>query len=310
MPDKDTENQSGVGPDGEAQFTPEMNPPERDAPLTEAEKARKGPIRRFLDTPADNTVKTVVVALALCLVASMVVSAAAVSLRPLQEQNAALDKQVNIVEVAGRYEEGMDVAAAFEAFEPHVLELATGEFVDGEEIDGQVLDPLTFDDRAAASDLTLSAPLEDDPASIRRQAKYVTVYVLRDDEGALDKVILPVYGYGLWSTLYGFIAVEGDGNTIYGLQFYEHAETPGLGAEVDNPRWKALWRDKKLRTDDGAGELAITVAKTPPPEGREYFVDALSGATLTSRGVDNLVRFWMSERGFEPFLERVRAGEI
>ena len=121
-------------------------------------------------------------------------------------------------------------------------------------------------------------------------------------------MILPVYGYGLWSTLYGFIAVEEDGNTIYGLQFYEHAETPGLGAEVDNPRWKALWRGKKLRDDEG--DLEINVGKTVTAAGPDYHVDALSGATLTSRGVDSLVRFWMSERGFEPFLERVRAGEI
>lgn len=306
MPDKDTENQSG-----EAQFTPEMNPPDRDLPAPEGEVVSQGGFfRRFLDTPNDNIAKTVTVALGLCLVASMVVSAAAVSLRPLQEQNAALDKQINIVQVAGVYEEGMDVAQAFEAFEPHVLELATGDFVDGEDIEGTVLDPMTFDDRAAADDLTLSAPLDDDPAGIGRQADYVTVYLLRNDDGSLDKVILPVYGYGLWSTLYGFMAIEADGNTIFGLQFYEHAETPGLGAEVDNPRWKALWSGKKLRTDEGEGELAITVAKAPPPQGREYFVDALSGATLTSRGVDNLVRFWMSERGFEPFLERVKAGEI
>lgn len=300
MPDKDTETRDET----EAQFTPEMNPPDRNRPAPDGELVQGGGfLRRFLDTPADNVVKTVLVALGLCLVASMVVSAAAVSLRPLQERNAALDKQVNILQVAGLYEEGTDVATAFEQFEPHVLELATGEFTDQ-------FDPYEFDDRAAAADLTLSAPLDDDPASIRRQANYVTVYLLRNADGGLDKVVLPVYGYGLWSTLYGFMAIEEDGNTIYGLQFYEHAETPGLGAEVDNPRWKSLWRDKKLRTDEGEGELAITVAKSPPPEGREYFVDALSGATLTSRGVDNLVRFWMSERGFEPFMERMRAGEI
>ncbi|MBB93819.1 MAG: Na(+)-translocating NADH-quinone reductase subunit C [Rhodobacteraceae bacterium] len=267
----------------------------------EPQDQSQGLIRRFLDTPPDNVGKTVTVALGLCLVASMVVSAAAVSLRPLQERNAALDKQVNIVEVAGLYEPGMDVATAFESFEPHVLELATGEFTDQ-------FDAYEFDDRAAASDVTLSAPLDDDPAGIGRQADYVTVYVLRDDAGALDKVILPVYGYGLWSTLYGFIALEEDGNTIYGLQFYEHAETPGLGAEVDNPRWKALWRGKKLRDDEG--DLEINVGKSVTAAGPEYHVDALSGATLTSRGVDNLVRFWMSEQGFEPFLERVREGEI
>ncbi|MFV0473607.1 MAG: Na(+)-translocating NADH-quinone reductase subunit C [Pikeienuella sp.] len=269
--------------------------------MADIQEKRKGPLRRFLDAPPDNTAKTVAVALGLCLIASMVVSAAAVSLRPMQERNAALDKQVNIVEVAGLYEDGIDVAEAFSAFEPHVLELATGEFADQH-------DAASFDDRAAAADPELSVALDDDPASIRRQSKYVTVYLLRDANGALDKVILPVYGYGLWSTLYGFIAVEEDGDTIFGLQFYDHAETPGLGAEVDNPRWKALWRGKKLH--DANGDLAITVAKTAPPAGPDHFVDALSGATLTSRGVDNLVRFWLSERGFKPFLERVKAGEI
>jgi Na+-transporting NADH:ubiquinone oxidoreductase subunit C len=150
--------------------------------------------------------------------------------------------------------------------------------------------------------------LTDDPASIGRQSKYVTVYLLRNDDGSLDKVILPIHGYGLWSTLYGFIALEENGNDIFGLQFYSHGETPGLGAEVDNPRWKSQWNGKKL--SDDSGDLLITVAKTVPPEGEEYHVDALAGATLTTVGVDNLVRFWMGAAGFAPFLENLKAGEI
>ncbi|WP_421981166.1 Na(+)-translocating NADH-quinone reductase subunit C [Roseibium sp.] len=261
----------------------------------------KGFVRRFLDMPADSVPKTVFVAVSLCLVASMIVSAAAVSLRPLQAVNALKDKQINILQVAGRYEPGTDVAEAFKVFEPHVLELATGEFTDA-------FDPATFDDLAAASDPETSIALENDPASIGRQSKFVTVYLLRKDDGSLDKVILPLHGYGLWSTLYGFISLEANGNDIYGLQFYQHAETPGLGAEVDNPRWKALWNGKKL-ADDG-GNLLITVAKTAPPQGEEYHVDALAGATLTSVGVDNLVRFWMGEAGYAPFLAKLQAGEI
>jgi Na+-transporting NADH:ubiquinone oxidoreductase subunit C len=166
----------------------------------------------------------------------------------------------------------------------------------------------TFDDRAAADDPATSIALEDDPASIGRQSKYMTVYLLKDDAGEIDKVILPLHGYGLWSTLYGFIAVEENGNDIFGLQFYSHAETPGLGAEVDNPRWKALWKGKQLT--DESGELQITVAKTAPTAGKEFHVDALSGATLTSAGVDNLVRFWMGETGYAPFLANLKAGDI
>ena len=173
---------------------------------------------------------------------------------------------------------------------------------------GALLDVDTPDDLAAAQDPELSRALDVDPAGIGRQSRYKTVYLLRDDAGDLDKVILPIHGYGLWSTLYGFIALEENGNDIFGLQFYQQGETPGLGAEVDNPRWKALWNGKKLFTEDG--KLAITVAKSPPPEGTDYYVDALAGATLTSRGVDNLVRFWMGEAGYGTFLERLKAGEV
>jgi len=261
----------------------------------------KGFLRRFLDLPPDSVPKTVFVAVSLCLVASMIVSAAAVALRPVQEINKLRDKQINILQVAGRYDPSVDITEAFAEFEPHVLELETGEFTDA-------YDPATFDDRAAADDPATSVALEDDPASIGRKAKFVTVYLLRNDDGSLDKVILPIHGYGLWSTLYGYIALEENANDIYGLQFYSHAETPGLGAEVDNPRWKSLWRGKKLADD--SGELLITVAKNAPPQGEDYHVDALAGATLTTVGVDNLVRFWMGEAGYAPFLENIKAGEI
>lgn len=261
----------------------------------------KGLIRKFLDTPADSIGKTLFVAITLCLFASMVVSIAAVALRPIQAENKLRDKRINILQVAGVYDPSKSVAEAFEAFEPHVLELKTGTFTDR-------FDPKTFDDRAAADDPELSHTLSEDPAGIGRQSDYKTIYLLRDKDGNIDKVVLPVHGYGLWSTLWGFIALEPNGNDIFGLQFYEQGETPGLGAEVDNPRWKALWKGKKLRDENG--DLQITVAKTPPAAGRDYYVDALAGATLTSRGVDNLVKFWMGENGYGPFLEKLKAGEI
>lgn len=261
----------------------------------------KGMIRRFLDLPTDSLPKTIFVAVMVCLVGSMFVSAAAVALRPTQEVNKLLDKQVNILQVAGLYEDGVDVAEAFAQFEPRVLELATGQFTDQ-------FDAATFDDRAAASDPELSIALDDDPASIGRQSRFVTAYLLRDENGDLDKVVLPLHGYGLWSTLYGFIALEANGNDIFGLQFYEHAETPGLGAEVDNPRWKALWAGKRLTDEDGV--LQISVTKTAPAAGADYHVDALAGATLTTVGVHNLVRFWMGEAGYAPFLANLQAGDI
>ncbi len=265
------------------------------------ENKPQGPIARFLALPTDSVAKTLAVAVILCLVASMIVSAAAVSLRPLQEANALVDKQVNILQVAGVYDPDEDVVEAFAAFEPYVLELATGEFTDA-------FDAATFDDRAAADDPATSVALTDDPAGIGRQTQFVTVYLLRDDAGEIDKVILPIHGYGLWSTLYGFIALEENGNDIFGLQFYEHAETPGLGAEVDNPRWKSLWNGKRLADDDGT--LQISVTKAVPAAGPEHHIDALAGATLTTVGVHNLVNFWMGEAGYKLFLDNLKAGDV
>ncbi len=266
-----------------------------------AKETPRNPIMRFFAQPADSIGKTIFVAVTVCLFASMIVSMAAVFLKPLQEANKKRDKSVNVLQVAGLYEKGQDVEKAFSAFEPRILELATGKFVDQFEVS-------TFDDRAIADDPDLSVDLTDDPAGIGRQAKYRMIYVLRDKAGKIDKVVLPIHGYGLWSTLYGFIAVEENGNDIYGLQFYEHAETPGLGGEVDNPKWKAMWSGKKLADDNG--KLQITVAKSAPKAGKAFHVDALSGATLTSVGVDNLVRFWMGEQGYAKFLANLKAGEI
>ena len=252
---------------------------------------------KFKEMPIDGMTKTIVVAVSLCLVCSMVVSFAAVNLKNIQEINKAVDKQKNILQVAGVYYEGVDVQKKFSSFEPVVVDLNKGKFTNK-------FDPITFDDRAAAQDPELSISLKDDPASIGRRTNFATVYLLKKEDGSLDKVILPIHGYGLWSTLYGFIALENNGNDIFGLQFYQHAETPGLGAEVDNPKWKAQWKGKKLNNDNG--ELMITVAKTQ--KYKEHHIDALAGATLTSNGVDNLVKFWMGESGFKKFLNNLQNG--
>ncbi|MCV6547684.1 MAG: Na(+)-translocating NADH-quinone reductase subunit C [Cohaesibacter sp.] len=260
------------------------------------------PWARFKALPVDSTPKTILVAVGLCLFCSMIVSGAAVMLKPIQEQNKVLDKKRNILQVAGLFKDGVDIDEAFKAIEPRLVDIAEGKFSDAE-------DAASYDQRAAAKDPARSITLEQDPASIKRQAKLASVYLIRDGEGQIEKIILPVHGYGLWSTLYGFIALKADGNEITGLQFYSHAETPGLGAEVDNPAWRGMWPGKKVFADDGA--VAITVAKgIPSADKAQYHVDALAGATLTSRGVDNLVRFWMGEQGFKRFLDNLKAGAV
>jgi Na+-transporting NADH:ubiquinone oxidoreductase subunit C len=264
----------------------------------------KGMFDAVLGLPNDSPKKMLIVAVALCLVCSVVVSSAAVLLRPLQLKNAALDRKRNIVEVAGLLGPGGNVEAAFKRVEPRVVDLETGEFAEN-------IDPLRYDQRKASKDPERSIALspDEDVASIGRRARFSTVYIVREGD-LIRQVILPVHGYGLWSTLYGFLALKGDFRTVSGLKFYDHAETPGLGGEVDNPSWRDKW-DGKVALDE-SGKAIIEVIKgvvDPTRPGAEHRVDGLAGATLTTRGVDNLLKFWLGENGFGPFLSRMREKE-
>jgi Na+-transporting NADH:ubiquinone oxidoreductase subunit C len=239
------------------------------------------------------------VSFGVCLVCAVVVSTASVGLRPLQQDNLMQYRQVRVLQAAGMYQPGMDMRAAFETIERRFVDIETGDYVE---------QPDDYDQRRATRNPELSRPVTPDPARIRRQARVAEVFLARDEDGEVHRIILPVHGYGLWSTMYGFLALERDANTVAGIRFFEHGETPGLGGEIDNPRWQRLWEGKKLFDDDG--QVAIRVLKGAVREGapgQEHLVDGLSGATLTTHGVNNLVRFWVGEEGFGPYLERMRA---
>ena len=256
-------------------------------------------LKKFLETPNDNKIKTITVVAVLCLVCSIFVSASAVALKPIQQKNKQVEKKTKILEIAGLMERGGDVDELFKQFTPKVVELSTGEYVDD-------IDPTAYDQRKAAKKPELSVPVgrSDDIASIKRQAKYATVYLVEQDD-QVKKIVIPVHGYGLWSTLYGYMALDGDGKTVTGFGFYEHAETPGLGGEVDNPKWKGLWPGKVVYGENGDVQLRVVKGNVDPSKpGSEHKVDGLAGATLTSQGVSNLVQFWLGENGFGPYLEK------
>jgi Na+-transporting NADH:ubiquinone oxidoreductase subunit C len=251
----------------------------------------------------DSISKTFGVALALCIVCAVVVSSAAVILRPTQEINKLIDLKTNILASAGLLQEGVSIETQFEQITPRVVDLSTGRFTDA-------IDAATYDQRKASKDPALSMALDpkQDPAKIKRRVNYATVYMVEGEQG-IEKIILPIKGYGLWSTLYGFIALESDLETVACIGFYEHTETPGLGGEVDNPKWKSSWIGKQAYNQ---GELAITVLKGKADmsrAGSESQIDGLAGATLTTRGVDNLVRYWLGDQGFRPLINYLKTGE-
>jgi len=255
----------------------------------------------------DSVAGTIKVALILCVVCSVFISSAAVILKPFQVSNKLLDRNKNILSAAGMFDPALnsnaDVDALFARFTVQVVDLDTGEILGADRLGELGIDPATYDERSVLSDPQFSDALgaEEDIADLKRRVKYSTVYTVPAADGSIETIVLPVSGYGLWGIIYGYLALDGDGNTVNGIGFYEHKETPGLGGEINNPRWKALWPGKKVY--DEQGSVALSVIKGSG-EG-DFEIDGLAGASLTSRGVDNMIEFWMGPNGFGSFLSKL-----
>ena len=254
----------------------------------------------------DSVARTFLVAFGVCLVCAIFVCAAAVQLKSVQLVNQELDRQVNILKAAGLVDAAASpdkdaVMAMFERIDTKYVDLDSGEYVEAP------VEPYNMMKLAKDPEFSMVLEPDADQAKIKRRINVAQIYIAKDEQGEVESVILPVNGYGLWSTLYGFLALSADGSEVVGLGFYQHAETPGLGGEVDNPKWKSLWPGKQVFNEDG--DVALSVIKgavDPSSRYKEYQVDGLAGATLTTRGVDNLIQFWLGDMGFGPFLDNLR----
>ncbi len=253
----------------------------------------------------DSTIKTLTVAGILCIVCSVLVSSSVVTLRPIQEKNKIIDFRRNLLVAAGLVKadaSAEEVTKMYSHVETKLVDLATGEYVTD-------MDPEKYDQEQAAKDPARSVRIKNDIARIRYRAKVAKVYLIKDDNGETIKIILPIKGKGLWSTMFGFIALKPDTKTVDGFGFYDQGETPGLGGEVDNPRWKAKWKGKVLLDANNKPNLQVVKGGVNPSSpDANHQIDALSGATLTSRGVEHLVNYWLGDDGFGHYLAKVRAG--
>ncbi|AAP95351.1 Na(+)-translocating NADH-quinone reductase subunit C [[Haemophilus] ducreyi] len=246
----------------------------------------------------DSVSGTLTVVVLLSLICSLIVASAAVLLKPTQDIQKQLDKQKNILQAAGLMHENTNVQETYAKFiEPKIVDLATGDYVE---------DVANFDAKAFAKDPATSVAIkpEDDKANIRMRAKYAEVYLVKDEMGQTTQVVLPMYGNGLWSMMYGFVAVQPDANTVNGITYYEQGETAGLGGEIANPNWQKSFVGKKLFNANN--EVALTIGKGASAD-KEHGVDGLSGATLTSKGVDNSFKYWFGTNGFGPYLAKFKA---
>ena len=256
----------------------------------------------------DSTTKMIIVTLGVCLVCAVIVSGLAVGLRPRQVRNQELDKLSNILQAGQLYEPGIDLQKVFkERIETLVINLNTGEPVPEDEY-RQVVESRTLDVKTMAGNprLAQTIPDSEDIADLNKQPKYMPVYAVQSGD-SIGRYIFPIYGRGLWSTMYGFLALDGDLRTIRGITYYDHGETPGLGGEVDNPSWKEQWEGKLAFGPDRNVRIQVIKGTVDPSDpNSQYKIDGLSGATITTRGVNNTVRFWLGRAGYLPFIENQR----
>ena len=239
---------------------------------------------------------------ALC---SVFVASSVVLLRPLQQENQRLDRIRNVLLAGGLLEVGGGAPrdGLEELFERRVrsivVDLATGE-------EAADVDPLGYDQRRAAQDPAASRAPASDPARVRRVPRLGAVYLVLDEREEVEALVLPVHGAGLWGQMYGYLALDADTRTIRGVSFYEHQETPGLGAEIESERFTALWVGRRVADEEGAILFEVAKGEIGDAASDPHRVDAITGATLTSNGLTALVRFWVGPEGYGPFLERFR----
>lgn len=224
--------------------------------------------------------------LTVCVGCSLFVSLAAIGLRPQQELNYRVDRQRNILRSVGLPEPA-----------DHRLTPAEVQRLFRERIQGIVVD--THGNIVAGR-----KPEDVDP---EKEPDLLPVY-LRKDGNATTAYSIPVSGKGLWSTIYGYLALEPDGVTVKGMTFYKHGETPGLGGEIETPWFQDNFKGKKILDEQGH-LTSITVVKGKvkdqiPAAEASHYVDGISGATLTGKGVTTLLRRGLER--YDPFFRKVR----
>lgn len=258
----------------------------------------------------DGVGRTLLVAGVLCVVCSIVVSSSAVLLRPQQTLNKKLDMKKNLLLSCGLL--GKDEKATKEVIDQKfgsiktiLVDLDSGDLVEGMDVDN-------YDPKKAAKDSKSNKRIQasQDLGKIKTRAKVAKIYLVQE-AGQTTMVVLPIHGKGLWSTLYGFLALSTDTKTVKGIGFYQHGETPGLGGEVDNLNWKAGWVGKTVVNENYEPMIRVIKGFVDPASAQaQSQVDGLSGATITSNGVQNLVNYWMGQDGYAKFLTKFREGGI
>lgn len=228
----------------------------------------------------------------ICIACALLVAGTATLLKPMQQYAEKIDTYKNVLRAAGLIERGKSVAPA--EVEKIYAESIKGVLIDRE---GNV--------KADSTNLTpedvykQSKVLKGTPGYVPIEERTYPLYTSVKNE-KLEAYIVPVYGQGLWSTLYGYLSLEPDGKTIRSLVFYKEGETPGLGKEITKDWFQDQFKGKTYIEDE---KIAFTVGKPKEDTSSDPTkVAGISGATITGRGVEHLVKDMMQL--YRPYFEK------
>jgi Na+-transporting NADH:ubiquinone oxidoreductase subunit C len=254
--------------------------------------------------PRESVVRTLAVAAGVALVCSLLVSSAVYWLRPIQLAYSSVERNRAVLVAAGLVERDAELterelADRYLALEPRLVDLDAGRFVNA---DASIV--ASYDYRAAMDDPERSREIAAaaDIASLGSRPRLMPVYLQRVDS-ELARIVLPVYGRGMWSTIYGYVVLGADLRTVANASFYEHGETPGIGDRIQNAEWLGSWIGKLAYAPDG--EVVLRIGGGDGPAASR--IDAITGATVTVTAVDRFVRYWLGDDGYGPFLAGLRA---
>ncbi|MFO7843720.1 MAG: NADH:ubiquinone reductase (Na(+)-transporting) subunit C [Bacteroidales bacterium] len=216
-------------------------------------------------------------------VVAAILSIAAMTLQPLQKKNVEINKKVNILTSINIESTANDAEDIFDKYivESYVVDHRGNK---KEEVDAFEVDMKKEMDK----------PLE---------KRNLPVFIsIKDNEE--KQYIFPVYGKGLWGPVWGYISLEDNLSTVYGANFSHQGETPGLGAEISNKEFQDQFIGKEIFNENGEF-VSVSVKKggTANPQSK-YEVDGISGGTITSEGVDEMLNDCL--KSYIPYFENVK----
>jgi Na+-transporting NADH:ubiquinone oxidoreductase subunit C len=249
----------------------------------------------------DSVAGTMVFIIILSLVCSFMITGTVEILKERKLAKKREEVQQYVLKAAGIDISQGDFSELFtQRVQPKMVNLATGKVTEKANL-------LDFDGRMAAINPETSTKPKKDIAKIKTMATDIRIFEVYDTKGQLASIVMPIYGKGLWSIIYGYMAIKPDLNTIENIVFYEHGETPGIADFITDPQWLALWQGKTLF--DAKGNIAIKVIKGGAKDGDIHGIDGVSGATRSGVGIQRLVEFWFGVEGYQTYLHTLAAAE-